>query len=159
MLRAATQLIAATIGVAALTAGAAQAAPTLSPAGPYTTSSASIVVSGSVPSSITNTATHFAIAECNIGAVNPADWAKRCNGNAGSFTNLAALSNMTYSGNITVDDSFADVSFSPGPQPTTTTDCQDTVGSDPCGVLVSFYEIVGGVPQFVGLDFRAITFQ
>ena len=161
MMRLKTRLLAATITAAAFaaaTTGAAQAAPTLTPSGPYT-APVSVGVSGTVPAAISGTATHYAIAECNIGAVNPATWAQRCNGDAGAFTNLAALSSGTYSAGITINDVFDDVDFSGATVPTTTTFCKDSAGSDPCAVLVSFYEIVGGVPQFVGIDYRAVTFQ
>lgn len=160
-LRAGTRLLAASIaaGAMALAAvGTAQAAPTLTPSGPYT-SPASIAVTGTVPAPITTTATHYAIAECNVGAANPADWAKRCNGVSGRYTSLNAISNMTYSGNITIDSIFDDVDFSGATVPTTTTFCKHTAGSDPCAVLVSFYEIVGGIPQFVGLDYQPVTFS
>lgn len=161
MMRLKTRLVAATISAAAMavaTAGVAQAAPTLTPSGPYT-APASVAVTGTVPSAISGTATHYAIAECNIGAVNPATWAQRCNGDSGAFTNLNALASGTYSGSITIGDVFDDVDFSGATTPTTTTFCEDSAGSDPCAVLVSFYEIVGGVPQFVGIDYRAVTFQ
>ncbi|HET6508503.1 MAG TPA: hypothetical protein VFG42_17050 [Baekduia sp.] len=161
MMRLKTRLLAATISAAAIaaaTAGAAQAAPTLTPSGPYT-APASIAVTGTVPTALAGTATHYAIAECNIGAVNPATWAQRCDGDTGAFTSLNALSSGTYSGNITISDVFDDVDFSGATSPTTTTFCAASAGSDPCAVLVSFYEIVGGVPQFVGIDYRPVTFH
>lgn len=161
MMRLKTRLLAATITSAVIAvagAGAAQAAPTLTPSGPYT-APASIAVSGTVPAAISGTATHYAIAECNIGAVNPATWAQRCNGDTGAFTSLDPLVSGTYSGNITINDVFDDVDFSGATSPTTTTFCKDSAGSDPCAVLVSFYAVSGGVPTFVGIDYRAVTFN
>ena len=158
-LRAGTRLLAASIAAGALalaTAGAAQAAPTLSPAGPYATG-ASVTVSGVAPAFSPSAATHYAIAECNTTSTNPATWAQRCNGNTGTFTALTALSGGTsYHGTIAVERDYDDVDFSGATTPTTSTICK-TFGSDQCSVLVSFYRVTGGIPSFLGIDYQTIS--
>lgn len=156
-LRAGTRLLAASVmavAFAAGTAGVAQAAPTLTPAGPYSDGD-TVTVSGTAPV-LSPPVTHYAIAECNIGNPNPATWATRCNGASGAFVNLTALSSGTYSGTIHVNDSFSDANFAGGPPPGTSTTCS-TIGLDQCGIVVSFYR-GSAPPVFTTVDYKAIGF-
>jgi hypothetical protein len=158
-LRAGTRLLAASITAFAFAAGTAQAAPTLSPSGPYSDDDA-VLVTGTVPAPFAATATTYAIAECNTGGA-PSTWGQRCNATAGGtparYTAPLELVSGTYNASITLDDGFADFDFSGLTTPSTTTSCK-TLGNDQCSVIVSFYRLSGGNLLQLGADFKTITF-
>lgn len=154
----------AAVAALAATGGAAQASVGLSPGGPYTTGDP-VSVSGTAPT-LTPAATHYAVAECNVTSASPAVWATRCNGATSPvvspprFRNLAALGlGGTFSTSITVEDTFADANFAGGPPPGTTTTC-DSIGADPCAVVVSYYyfPVVPGPPSFLGAEKANLAF-
>jgi hypothetical protein len=136
MTRRMTALALATSGVLALGATSAFADITIDNDAPSNGDSVTATVA--VPAG--SGATQYALAECNVGATSPLDWGLDCNATPGSFTGVTPVS-TTLSQAITVDGTFADVSFVPGGTPRqSSTACTDLFGGDACAVVVSWYD-------------------
>jgi hypothetical protein len=145
-----TRRLAAPLSVAALCAalaGSAHASITVSNTSPTGPTAVTNVTITSAPAG----ATQWTAAVCNIAAA-PANWGRDCDAN--TALNFAPVSTATR--RLTLEDSFTDTSFVPGASPLfASTACDSTAGSDPCAVVVSYYN--ASFAQ-LGADVQAITF-
>lgn len=103
-------------------------------------------------------ATHYTIAECNAAYA----LGTHCNSTSGTWVGFSPIANLWLGDGITVEESFSDFSFQPGPPVSGETECFEAAGDDDCVVAVSYYEAPNyPSPPFtpVGEDSVGITFE
>ncbi len=149
-MRAALAMVVAAAVLAAC-ASVAQASIVLSSSGPFNDPD-SVTVSGAV-GDLPAGATHVSVAQCNSTS-NPADVGKRCNlSTAVAFAPAATYTSTGVS--LTLNQSFTDFNFQTNsfPSPATSTSCLGSgIDDEQCGVEVSYYRFVMGVPDHLGVD-------
>jgi hypothetical protein len=149
-MRAVLATLVAAVALAACAAGA-QASIVLSSNGPFNDPDAVTVsgASGGLPAGTT----HVSVAQCNSTS-NPADVGKRCNvSTAVAFAPAATYTSTGVS--LTLNQSFTDFNFQTNsfPSPATFTSCLGSgIDDEQCGVEVSYYRFVMGVPDHLGVD-------